>query len=88
MARLEVQAGRFDEAAALLRPLLERKKLHPSEFAALAAAEIELQLARGEREGVRSWLNLWEEMMPDHPQLPIWRARVGRSGVWRRLWGR
>jgi Flp pilus assembly protein TadD len=84
-ARLAVNAGQLDEATALLRPLLERKKFHTSEFTALAMAEIQLQLARGEREGARSWLQLWENTVPDHPDLPTWRSRVNSRSIWQRL---
>jgi len=83
VAMLDIEAGRFEEAAALLNPLLRQKKFHVSEFAALAGAEIQLQLARGEKGGARSWLKMLEEAVPDHHALPTLRAKVeGRRGGW------
>lgn len=87
-ARLAIEAGQLDEALALLRPLLGQKKFHTSEFTALAQAEIELLLARGEREGARSWLKMWEDTVPDHPQLSVWRSRVNSPSIWQRLFRR
>ena len=87
-ARLAIEAGQLDEAMTLLRPLLERKKFHTSEFAALAMLEIELQLARGERDGAKSWLQMWENTVPHHPQLPAWRSRVNSPSIWQRRFRR
>jgi tetratricopeptide (TPR) repeat protein len=87
MARLAMRAGRVEEAAELLKPLLQTRVLHNSEFAALAAAEVELQLARGEPGGAEAWLEMWAEALPDHPDLPAWRERVGMEGVLDRLKG-
>jgi predicted Zn-dependent protease len=80
VARLAIEAGQLDEAQALLRPMLEQKRLHTSEFAALAMAEIDLQLARGETQGAQSWLKLWESIAPDHPALAGQRRRIGTAG--------
>jgi tetratricopeptide (TPR) repeat protein len=88
VARLAIRAGRTDEAAAMLRPLLQQRKMHASEFAALAMAEIELQLASRQREGARSWVKMWEDILPDHPELPAWRSRVNQPTLWQRLLGR
>src|SRR2546428_4101271 len=38
--------GKPDEAEELLRPLLQRKRLHTSEFASLCIAQVEIALAR------------------------------------------
>jgi predicted Zn-dependent protease len=85
-ARLAVRDNRLDEASALLDPLMTRKRLHYSEFVALAISQIELALARGLKDGARSWLEMWERMLPDHPQLPTLRRRVN-SGSWLGLLG-
>jgi tetratricopeptide (TPR) repeat protein len=80
LARRATLAGRLDEADALLEPLLKTRKLHFAEFAVLAMAEIELQLAHGRPEGADSWLDMWERTMPDHPKLPYWRRLVRGPG--------
>jgi predicted Zn-dependent protease len=85
MAQQYTQEGKVDEAEALLQPLLARRRLHFTEFAALACAEIDLWLAKGNREAARSWLKLWEQADPDNPNLPIMRRRV-KGGLFGRLW--
>lgn len=83
VAMRAIDAGRIEEAGELLKPLLQRKKFHVSEFAALVGAEVELQLARGEKEGARSWLKMLEESAPDHHSLPALRAKIdGPGGGW------
>jgi predicted Zn-dependent protease len=80
VARQAIEAGRLEEAQDILRPMLQQTRLHRSEFTALAAAEIELQLARGEPDGARSWLQMWEQMVPDHPQIPLMRRKIRAAG--------
>jgi predicted Zn-dependent protease len=88
MARLATEAGRLDEASSLLEPLLRRRRVHLSEFVALAMAQIDLLLARGEKEGARTWLQMWADLLPDHPALPEWRRRVRGLGIWNWFMGR
>jgi predicted Zn-dependent protease len=80
LAKFHILAGELDEARALLDPLLTRRRMHFSEFASLCSAEIDLALARGEREAARSWLGLWEQATPDHPHLPLVRRQVRGRG--------
>jgi tetratricopeptide (TPR) repeat protein len=87
LAHLCVREGELDRAQALLEPLLARRRLHFTEFAALAAAHIDVLLARGERDGARSWLEMWEGIDPDHPGLAHWRRQVSQPSWWRRLRG-
>jgi tetratricopeptide (TPR) repeat protein len=87
MARILTREGKYDEAMELLNSLLRQNSFHRSEFAALAMAEIELQLARNEREGARSWLAMFESIDPEHPALDALRRQVegGFLGAWSRL---
>jgi tetratricopeptide (TPR) repeat protein len=87
MARLLTRAAQFAEAEALLEPLLSRKRFHYSDFAIFAATQIELQLARGQRESARSWLQMWAAADPDNQNLSYWRRRLGVPEPMRRLLG-
>lgn len=92
MARIHIQAGRFDEAVALLDPLLEMTRIHVSEFAALAVAESELHLAEGRPEGAQQWLNMLEQVDPDNPAVEYLTHRLasekGVGRLIRRMLGR
>jgi tetratricopeptide (TPR) repeat protein len=77
--RGDVEGGR-----ALLDPLMRKTHLHISEFRALANAQIELAMAAGNLDAARSWLNIWEQIDPDHPSILMWSLqlagkRLGRT---------
>jgi len=81
-----VNENRLAEAEAKLQPLLETRRMHTTELAALAQVQIQLLLAKGDRQSAEEWVKMWESVAPDHPQLPEWRRRAraaGRPG-WRR----
>jgi predicted Zn-dependent protease len=84
VARQAIEEGQLEEAQAILRSMLERTRLHPSEFAALATTEVQLQLARGQIAGARSWLDMFKRMLPDHPNVTALRQMIrdaGRKGA-------
>ncbi len=79
MAQMSMREGNTERAKELLRPLLERRRLHFTEFAALAAAEVELLLAEGNVGSAEQWLQLWEQGTPGHPAIAHWRQQVRRA---------
>jgi len=70
--------GKPDEAEELVKPLLRNKRLHITEYAALCGAQIEIALARKNREAAQSWIQMWESADPDNPNLEIMRSRLER----------
>lgn len=72
----------LDKARELLLPLMSRKRLHFSGFTVLAIAQIELALAENNRESARCWLEMWEDVYPDHPALPGYQRRVEGNKGW------
>ena len=80
MASFAAEKGDLDEAEHWLEPIRERESFHTSEFAAFCQAHIDLELARGRLDAARSWLQMWEDVTPDHPHLPIWRDKLGPHG--------
>jgi Flp pilus assembly protein TadD len=85
LAALCVREGDLARARELLEPLLQRQRLHFSEFAALAIAQIQLLLAERHPEAAQSWLEMWERVDPDHPQIPLMRQRIEPRGWLPRL---
>jgi len=88
LARLHVQNGQLAEARALLEPLWTKKRWHFSEYASFCGAQIELLLAEGNREAALSWLDMWADVNPDHPDLHRYRDLLGRTGRLRNLFRR
>jgi hypothetical protein len=70
--------GKPDEAEELLKPLLQRKRLHVTEFTSLCNAQIEISIARRNRKSAQGWIEMWESVAPDDPNLEIQRSRVER----------
>lgn len=83
MAGLAMRRGAYEEAKALLNPLLSRRKMHITEWRGLCSAEMDLALAEGNVDGARSWLSMWEKVEPDNPLLASWRRRLEVHGLLR-----
>ncbi|MEM7034338.1 MAG: hypothetical protein AAF629_32645 [Chloroflexota bacterium] len=66
----------FDVARETLQPLLLRDRLHISEFTALARIQIQLYLAEDKLAGAEQWLEMWDNINPDDPELDKWRFQV------------
>ncbi len=78
VARLALEDGQIQEVRALLNPLLQRKKLNTTEFRILAQTEILYALAVKRKQIARTWLTLWEQIEPEHPDLPHWKVDLER----------
>jgi tetratricopeptide (TPR) repeat protein len=75
-ARLAMGEGELDQARDLLTGLMQREKLHVSEFRSLCAAQIELLMKEGQQEAARSWLGMWGGIDPYQPALSAYRRWV------------
>src|SRR5262245_45790917 len=51
--------GKPDEAEELIKPLLQRKRLHVTEFTSLCRAQIEIAIARRNRKAAQGWIQRW-----------------------------
>ena len=87
LADFHLKRGELEAAKALLDPLMERKRFHTSEFAAFAGGQIAILLAEKKTEGARSWVQMWEQIDPDHPNLRYWKDRLTPRGTLGRLLG-
>jgi tetratricopeptide (TPR) repeat protein len=86
VARLYAKDKRIEEARGLLTPLARLRRLHISEFRALAQAHMDIALAEGNRDAARSWLDMWAQVEDDNPDLLQWRMRIERpDNLMRRL---
>lgn len=89
VARMAATEGRLKEAQEMLNPLLARKQLHTSEFSSLATTQIQILCLEEKFDGAESWLGMWEQVAPDHPELDNWRSRINmgqRANSIHKLW--
>jgi Flp pilus assembly protein TadD len=89
MANIMIRDGRLDEAEPILVQLMSEKRLHVTEFAALAQAQVELRLAREQTEAARQWYEMWKQLLPDHPGLLRYRLQfeaqeLSKPGLFKR----
>jgi len=69
LARLHVRDREYATAEELLKPLINRRRLHFTEATALFKAYVELYEAQGNREAARTWLDLWANIDPENPEI-------------------
>jgi tetratricopeptide (TPR) repeat protein len=81
MANMATESGNWELAENYLAPLGQRRRLHITEFTALATAHIQLLLARGIVDTARGWLELWRQVDPEHPDLPQVESQFHAAGV-------
>jgi hypothetical protein len=55
---------------------MQQQRYHVSEFGALAAAQIELCLARKEKEAARSWYEMLQSVDPESVYLEVYYDRL------------
>jgi len=75
-AHRAIHAGQLDQAEELLRPLYQQRRLHVSEFAAIAQAQLSLLLLQDKPDAARDWLDLWHEIDPERVEASDWERRV------------
>lgn len=76
LARMKLKDKELEAARNLLKPLLKRPELHISEFRALVRAEMDIALADNKTETARAWLQIWQQVENDHPELIEWKLRI------------
>lgn len=86
MAKLYIRDKKLDEAREILDNVMFIDKMHILEFGSLCQAQIEFALAKKENGVAESWLNMWENMDPDHPGIERMRMRIRPPNLLKRLW--
>lgn len=86
LAKAYTNERRFDEAEALLNPLLARSRMRFLEFTAMCDAFVTLEHARKRKDAAREWLAIWKRVTPEHPRIEYWTDLL--SGALLRRWTR
>ncbi len=79
MARIYIKEKQLDNAEELLKPLIQKDRMHISEFKALCISHIQLELARNKPEIANTWLAMWENADPDDPDIDHWNMQIRLS---------
>ncbi|BDA72344.1 hypothetical protein ACCM5_27436 [Calothrix sp. PCC 7716] len=85
LARLKIDEGKISEGEELLKPLMTRKRFHVSEFSSFCNAQIELCMAKKQKDKANAWLQTWEQLDPDNSQLRQWKFRLTGENVLKKL---
>ncbi|NEO71828.1 tetratricopeptide repeat protein [Moorena sp. SIO3H5] len=85
LARLKIKKGEIPEAEALLKPLISRKRFQFSEFSNFCTAQIELFMAKKDKDSARKWLQMWENLDPENPDLLPWKLKLDGNNLLNKL---
>ncbi len=72
LAQLHLNNRDIEAADALLQPFRARDRFHFMEFSAFSDVYVALLLAKEQIDGVRIWLEMWDQVDPENPQLKEW----------------
>jgi tetratricopeptide (TPR) repeat protein len=76
VAGIEIERGNLDRAHQILNSLIQRKKVHTSEFLALCKSQIHLSMLEGDRDAGRMWVDVWQQVDPENPDAAAYRLRI------------
>jgi tetratricopeptide (TPR) repeat protein len=79
-ARNLLRQDQIEEARTILNGMMRQTKLHISEFRSLAIAHIDLAIFSQQPDAARSWLAMWRQIEPDHPEIKEWENRIALPG--------
>jgi len=88
VARMHIRNREYAAAEELLKPLINRRRLHFSEATALFSAYIEFYEAQGNREAARTWLDMWSNIDPENPEVQRRQALSAVEVGFGKLFGR
>jgi tetratricopeptide (TPR) repeat protein len=80
LAQEQIDSGDHGAARKTLAKLIERPRLHISEFAAIGACYVRVAAAVGDLREARMWLKRIAEMYPDYSELPVLRKIIELAG--------
>ncbi|WP_204104430.1 MULTISPECIES: tetratricopeptide repeat protein [Spirulina sp. CCY15215] len=76
LAKIYLDRKEFDKAEALIEPMMQWKTMNYQAFNFLCQTNIELALAKKQPDGAISWLGMWKQVSPDHPNQDYWEERI------------
>ncbi|NEO28713.1 MAG: tetratricopeptide repeat protein, partial [Kamptonema sp. SIO4C4] len=72
LAQLLIDTKELDGAEAILQPMIQWREMHFQAFSAFCQTQIEWHLAKKLEDDAKSWLGIWRQVEPDHPNLAYW----------------
>lgn len=69
----------------MLKPLMQRKRFHFAEYEKFCNAQIELLVAKKDKDGALMWLKVWENLDSDNPELLRWKIQLEGENILKKL---
>ncbi len=66
----------IDQAAALLKPILKRKRFHFEDFVTFSTVYMHFLVQQDLMTAASGWLQIWKQVTPDDPDLKIWEKKM------------
>jgi tetratricopeptide (TPR) repeat protein len=85
VARLVLESGDIQGAKDLVQPFLQRRRLHISELRMLCDMQLHIAQAEGTLDKAGAWIDMWEQIEPDHPRVQHWRLLYGLQSIQTRM---
>ena len=83
--RKAIQANDLDTAKNILDRMMQKQKLHVTEFGALCGCQIDYMIEADKPEGAVSWFEMWEQGYPDDPTLKNYEHKITMIDVFAKL---
>ena len=84
-AKIYLDKDNIEAAQGLLLPMLEWDRFHFDDFSEFSDVYMEYLLAQDQKDGAKSWLNMWQEVDPENPKLFSWIIRLTDPEELRRM---
>ncbi|MGK7929399.1 MAG: tetratricopeptide repeat protein, partial [Spirulina sp.] len=80
LAKRHLDRKEFEKANELIQPMIQWKSMNYQAFNYLCQTHIELALAQKQPEGAQTWLQMWQQVIPEHPNQEYWQSRIEHPG--------
>jgi tetratricopeptide (TPR) repeat protein len=77
-ANLAILNREYEQAHTILKGLLHRRRLHISEYDAMARAFVDLFVGMENLDAAQAWMKMWESITSDHPAQDLLRREIAR----------
>lgn len=81
LAGFHMNEKELDQADALLKPVIQQKRIHIDDLATFSEGYLRLLILQDQIPAAQTWLQLWEQVTPDHSRIPFWHKQLDLLSV-------